>query len=144
MIKILGCLLAIATLVSGVMSGMTFTQMQRTDGVFEKIGKIEERQKINTEFLSTATASINAINRDIAKVKSNIVSIRERFAQAETDPRQVLARHGIYIAEQFAAAYIGGHIYIFPRTTSAMNILLTKGFKRERFTPVLAGFKLTK
>jgi hypothetical protein len=85
-------------------------------------------------------SSIAGIQKTIDIVEGQVKTLVLEKWNAETDPKALLTRQGIPVAEGYSFAYVNGSIVVFPTTAEAEGKLISVGYHKKELTPVISGY----
>jgi hypothetical protein len=87
-------------------------------------------------------SSVAGIQRQIEAEETQLRTLVSGKNEAETDPKLLLLRQGIPVAEGYSFAFVNGSIIVFPKTSEAEGKLIKSGYQKQEITPVISGYVL--
>lgn len=103
-------------------------------GELAKVGKDLEHM---TDKLIKADAYVLS---EVQAARGDLRRLLVRQRDAETDPKGLLAKHGIGVEPSVNLVWVDGAAYAFPKTDQAITVLLNAGYEKRKLTPYLYGY----
>jgi hypothetical protein len=87
-------------------------------------------------------SSAASIQRQLDAQDVQLRTLISEKIEAEIDPKSLLLRQGIPVAEGYSFAFVKGSIVVFPKTPEAEGKLVKSDYRKQEITPVISGYVL--